>query len=109
SLDLVFMVIWNRCQLYELLHRHVKDQSPKSRVHFLRLNIRSMRSVSANPPTTFEVEHTTAMKPRIVATFAWCGPVPPAMTIEPTREIPEMAFVADIKGVCSSGGTREMT
>jgi hypothetical protein len=33
----------------------------------------------------------------------------PAVTIEPTSEIPEMALVADIKGVCNSGGTREMT
>jgi len=33
----------------------------------------------------------------------------PAITIEPHREMPEMAFVADIKGVCKSGGTREMT
>jgi hypothetical protein len=31
------------------------------------------------------------------------------VTIEPTSEMPEIAFVADIKGVCSSGGTRDIT
>ena len=71
--------------------------------------MRSMRSVITNPPTTLVVEQTTAINPRIVATMLWCGPVPPAITIDPTKEIPEMAFVADIKGVCSSGGTREIT
>jgi len=68
--------------------------------------MRSMRSVITNPPTTFVVEHATATKPRIVATM----PCPePAITMEPTNEIPEIAFVADIKGVCNSGGTREIT
>ena len=33
----------------------------------------------------------------------------PAVTIEPTSEMPEIALVADIKGVCSNGGTREIT
>ena len=33
----------------------------------------------------------------------------PAATSEPTSEMPEMAFVADMSGVCSSGGTRVMT
>jgi hypothetical protein len=31
------------------------------------------------------------------------------MTMEPTSEMPEMALVADIRGVCRSGGTREIT
>src|SRR5260370_37501898 len=30
------------------------------------------------------------------------------MTSEPISEMPEIAFVADISGVCSSGGTREI-
>jgi NAD(P) transhydrogenase subunit alpha len=30
-------------------------------------------------------------------------------TIEPTSEMPEMAFVADMSGVCSSGGTLVIT
>ena len=59
-----------------------------------------------NPPTTFVVAQTTAMKPRMVARRPYC---PPAATIEPTSEIPEIAFVADMSGVCSSGGTRVMT
>jgi hypothetical protein len=32
----------------------------------------------------------------------------PAITIDPIREIPKMAFVADISSVCNKGGTREM-
>src|SRR5262245_14388430 len=83
-----------------------KGRSPKTQDHFFFLNILSIRSVITNPPTTFVVEHTTAIKPRIVATLLWPEP---AITIEPTREIPEIAFVADINGVCSNGGTREMT
>ena len=31
-----------------------------------------------------------------------------ATTIEPISEMPEIALVADISGVCKSGGTREM-
>ena len=54
----------------------------------------------------FVVAHTTATKPRIVATLLRCEP---AATSEPTSEMPEIAFVADISGVCSSGGTRVIT
>ena len=36
-------------------------------------------------------------------------PLAPASTSEPMSEMPEMALVADISGVCSSGGTRLMT
>ena len=32
-----------------------------------------------------------------------------AVTNEPTNEIPEIALVADIKGVCSREGTLEIT
>ena len=78
-------------------------------LYFFLLNMRSIRSVITNPPTTLVVEHTTAMNPRTIATLLWCGPVPPAITIDPTSEMPEIAFVADIRGVCKSGGTREMT
>jgi hypothetical protein len=52
------------------------------------------------------VEQNTAMKPSMVLTVLYLAP---AVTMEPTSEIPEIAFVADINGVCSSGGTREMT
>ena len=34
---------------------------------------------------------------------------PPAATSEPTSEMPEMALVADISGVCSRAGTLVMT
>src|SRR5262249_8980725 len=72
----------------------------------VRLNIRSIRSVMMNPPTTLMVAEITATKPRRVAT---CPSFAPAATSEPTSEMPEMAFVADISGVCSRGGTRVIT
>ena len=64
--------------------------------HFFswRLNILSMRSVIMNPPTTLIVEATTAMKPSVVLRVPRSAP---AATSEPTSEMPEMAFVADIK------------
>ena len=42
------------------------------------------------------------MKPSVVATVPCMDP---AATIDPTSEMPEMALVADISGVCSSAGT----
>ena len=39
----------------------------------------------------FDVAHTTAMKPRIVANRLCCAP---AMMIEPTSEMPDIAFVS---------------
>jgi hypothetical protein len=67
-----------------------------------RLNMLSMRSVMMKPPTTLVMAHTTAMKPRIVATLPYC---PPASTMLPTSEMPLIALVAAMSGVCSSGGT----
>src|SRR5580765_4953833 len=66
------------------------------------LNIRSMRSVMRNPPTTFVEEQATATKPNSVQTQL-C--ISPQTTREPTNEMPDRALVADIKGVCRSGGT----
>src|SRR5207253_2866990 len=94
---------------------HAGDQRPAggaagfaSRFAFgaSRLNIFNIRSVMRKPPTMLEVAHTTATKPRIVATLFARDP---AAMSEPTSEIPEIAFVAAINGVCSSGGTREIT
>ena len=53
------------------------------------------------------VAAVTATKPRKLLT----GPNSelPAATSEPTSEMPEIALVADISGVCNSGGTRVMT
>ena len=65
-----------------------------------------MRSVMMNPPTTLIVAAVTAMKPSMVLTVLRPAP---AATSEPTSEMPEIALVADISGVCSSGGTRVMT
>src|SRR3954465_5842972 len=72
----------------------------------VRLSMRSMRSVMMNPPTTLIVAEVTATKPRMVATCPWSEP---AATNEPTSEMPEIALVADINGVCSRGGTRVIT
>jgi hypothetical protein len=72
----------------------------------LRLNIFNIRSVITNPPTTLIVEQVTATNPRIVLTAVWCAP---AVTNDPTRDIPEIALVADMSGVCNRGGTREIT
>ena len=47
------------------------------------------------------------MKPRMVLSVTVARD--PATTSEPISEMPDMALVADISGVCSSGGTREMT
>ena len=67
------------------------------------LNMLSMRSVMRNPPTTLVVEQATAMNPNSVLKVPYPDP---ATTSEPTRLIPDMALVADMSGVCRSGGTR---
>ena len=61
-----------------------------------------MRSVIRKPATTLVAAHTTAINPRMVDTLPYC---PPAATSAPTSDMPEIAFVADISGVCNSGGT----
>src|SRR5262245_9261964 len=71
-----------------------------------RLNILSIRSVITNPPTTLAIEQATAMVPRIVERALFSAP---AMMIEPTKEMAEMALVSDMSGVCSSGLTRRIT
>src|SRR4029079_7140563 len=69
-------------------------------------NIFSIRSVMMKPPTTLMVAEATAIAPSTLLR----SPRPaPAATSEPTSEMPEMALVADMSGVCSSGGTRVMT
>jgi hypothetical protein len=74
-------------------------------VFWERLNIDSIRSVIRKPPMMFVMAHATAIVPRLVAT----APSPlPANTIDATREMPEIAFVAAMSGVCSSGGIRLM-
>ena len=70
-----------------------------------RLNILSMRSVIMKPPTTLIVAAVTATKPRNVLKPLNSAP---AATSEPTSEMPEMALVADISGVCSRAGTLVM-
>src|SRR6185436_5791140 len=67
------------------------------------LNIFSMRLVMRKPPTTLQVAAATAITPRVVRTASTCEP---AMVMAATTEMAEMALVADISGVWSSGGTR---
>src|SRR5689334_22261357 len=72
-------------------------------------NILSMRSVIRKPPVTLIMAEVTAAQPRISARV-WCWSYfDPAITSEPISEMPEMALVADMSGVCSRGGTREIT
>src|SRR5687768_7446671 len=66
----------------------------------------SMRRVMMKPPTTLMVAVVTARVPRMVLTALRPAP---AATSDPTSEMPEIALVADINGVCSSGGTRAIT
>src|SRR5262249_16082534 len=72
----------------------------------LDLNIRSIRSVMMNPPTTLLVAATMAIVPRIAARLLLCSP---ARMIAPTTAMASSALVSDISGVCSSGETRRMT
>ena len=58
------------------------------------------------PPTTLMVEAVTAMNPSAVLSGLYPAP---ATTSDPISEIPEIALVADISGVCRRGETREMT
>ena len=46
---------------------------------------------------------------RLIESNPAVGSRPPAYTSEPTSEMPEMALVADIKGVWSRAGTRVIT
>src|SRR5581483_11557352 len=78
-----------------------------------RLNICSMRSVTANPPTTLIVPSVTATIAIIVRSgVARCNDGSSNLTVTimaPTSTIPWMALVADIRGVCSVVGTFEIT
>src|SRR5262245_16985991 len=88
-------------------HQRFSSFPPESLPPPIRsLNILSIRSVIINPPTTLIIAEVTAIKPRNLLRSLY---LPPAVRIEPTTEIAEMALVADINGVCNRGGTREMT
>ena len=82
-------------------HRGRPVRSRSSR----RLNIFSMRSVIRKPPTTFVLEQATAIRPNVVLRGSWAAP---ATSRDPTSEIPDIALVADMSGVWSSGGTPVM-
>ncbi len=69
--------------------------------------MRNIRSVMRKPPTTFVDEQATAMSP--ITLLAVRSAEAPATMSEPTNEMPDIALVADISGVCSSGGTRVIT
>src|SRR5690606_36695862 len=68
----------------------------------LFLNIFSIRSVIRKPLTMFVIEAATAIVPRIVLAVVRCSP---AMMIDATIAIAEIALVSDISGVCNSRAT----
>ena len=61
-----------------------------------------MRSVIRKPLTMLVTEANTAIAPSAVLSVVFCSP---AMMIEPTTAIAEIALVSDISGVCSSRDT----
>src|SRR4029453_1000793 len=67
--------------------------------HYLRPRSRTifrMRSVIMKPLTMFVIEAATAMVPRTVENVVRCSP---AMMIDPTTAMAEIALVSDISGV----------
>src|SRR5690606_17481515 len=72
---------------------------------FLR-NIRSIRSVTRKPPTTFTIASATATAPRTLLSE---GSAVRAAISAPRTVMPLMAFAPLINGVCSVGGTLLMT
>ena len=74
------------------------------------LNMPSMRSVIKKPPTALVVEQVTAMAPSNVQIqpYSKAPYSRPVTTSDPTSEIAAIALVADMSGVCRSGGTRVM-
>src|SRR6185436_1457022 len=70
------------------------------------LNILSIRSVMTKPPTTLMVADATAIAPRTGMSSE--SDFRPAIRSDATSEMPEIAFVNAIRGVCSSCGTFEM-
>ena len=67
--------------------------------------MRAFASVTDKKYTPRKIAATTAMVPSTVETML-CAP--PATSTAPTTAMAEMALVADISGVCRSGGTRWM-
>src|SRR6185312_11672039 len=70
------------------------------------LNILSIRSVIRNPLTMLITEVVTAMKPSTRPSVE--SPAASVTRIAPTTQMPEMALVIDISGVCKSGETLRM-
>ena len=61
-----------------------------------------MRSVIRKPLTMLVIEAATATAPSTVVSTLFCSP---AITIDPTTAIAEIALVSDIKGVCNRRDT----
>src|SRR3954452_23725409 len=91
-----------RCEITRLgeMRGRTHDFGRRSR------NIFSMRSVIKKPLTMLVTDAATATVPRIVLKVLFCSP---AMMIEPTTAMAEMALVSDINGVCSRRETFWMT
>ena len=75
-------------------------------INYFFLNISSIRSVTTNPPNILMAAKKAATKPNMDDTpKTW----EELAIIAPRIIIPEMAFVIDIKGVCSAGVTFQTT
>jgi hypothetical protein len=72
------------------------------RNYLLFLNIFNILSVIKKPPTALMEEAMMAMVPRTMTHVLSPSPV---RAKEPTREIEEIAFVKDIRGVCNKRET----
>src|SRR5262249_19587427 len=94
-----------RREQVEELGRRVGDAGAH-RLGSRSLNILSMRSVIRKPLTMLVTEAKTATAPSQVLIVSFSSP---AMMIEPTTAIAEIAVVSDIRGVCSNRETFWMT
>src|SRR3954447_11313638 len=70
------------------------------------LNISSMRSVTRKPPTTLIVPKAIAIVRMTLSKVSCASPI---SRMPPSTTMPWIALVADISGVWSVFGTREMT
>jgi len=68
----------------------------------------SMRLVTANPPTILIIAMIMAIDPMMSENVS-VGSVSLRKKIDPTSTIPLMAFAPDIKGVCKTDGTFDIS
>ena len=81
---------------------------------FFFVNISNIRSVTTKPPTTFSVPKNKAKIPkmrlsRLDPSLRFSKSACPTRMIPPIMITPLIAFAPDIKGVCKTDGTLEIT